>query len=182
MSLDREELAALREKYREMQRLRSAQDVDVAAGRKYTPSRDELRALARAFPGALAEIDRIPPSLLARRQQELDALLDREPLPARAAWPTWVRGWLGVHRGLRGALSIKAWLAGRREIDAATRAALEEALPSLPFAEEARAWLDALPDVASPPAGRLVDLVFSRVARDLAIEANGLRALLMPRT
>ena len=181
VDLDREELVALREKYRVMQRLRAAQDGDVGAGRVYTPSRDELRALAHRFPGALAEIDRIPPALLAHRAQVLDALLERAPLPPRSTWPAWVRGWLGVHRGLRGALSIKAWLAGRRAIDDATRAALEAALPSLSFAEEARAWIDSLPDVASPPGGRLLDLVLARVAQDLAIDPRELRTLLYPR-
>jgi hypothetical protein len=175
------ELAALRSKYREMQRLRSAQDADVAAGRDHAPSRDELRALAREFPGALAEIDRIPPTVLARRAHELDALLAHDPLPPAASWPVWIRGWLGVHRGLRGALAIKAWLAGRRVIDADTERALAQAMPQLSFADEARDWLDALPDVAAPPRGRLVDLVFDRVARELAIDVPRLRALLMPR-
>ena len=174
-------LAALATKYREMKKLREAQDVDVANGRTHAPIRDELRALSREFPGALAEIDRVSLSLIEARLAELEALCDRAPPPSGDALPRWVRAMIGVHRGLRGALSIKAWLAGRRVVDEAMIDALREALPSLAFSDDARIWIEDLPAIADPPRGRVVDLIFDRVAAELGTDRVTLRAELMPR-
>lgn len=175
----REELADLATKYASMLRLRRAQDVDVEAGREHRPVRDDLRALSSRYPGALAEIDRLPLGVLESRLAEVEALRDRDDASVDAL-PTWVRGWIGVHRGLRGALAIKEWLRGRRTLDADTRAALDAALAAMRHADEARAWADAFDVIAAPPRGRLVDVVLDRVARELALERETLRALLWP--
>lgn len=161
-------LTRLREKYVQMKLLRSATG---------DPDREVLRALAREFPGALAEIDRLPPELLESRIATLDHLCTRG-----GEAPAWVRGWLLAHPALRGALLAKAWLAGRRTADAATRAAFAAEVPTLPYPEDARLWIARLDELASPPEGRLVDLVFADVAAALGLtNVEAVRALLMPR-
>lgn len=175
----RDDLAALREKYAELRRLREESDADAAQGRAHHPSRERLKALSRRFPGALAEIDRIAFSLLEERLCALDAILERTAVQSEL--PPWIVGWVRVHEGLRGALSVKAWLEGARTVDAQTLARFDAALETLPFPEEARAFRDRLAEVASPPDGRLVDLVFDDAARTLGMDRVALRALLMPR-
>jgi hypothetical protein len=175
----RHELGELSAKYRIMRKLRVAQAEDHAAGRDHRPEREELRAFAAQWPGALSEIDRLPMVTLDARLSEVDALLAR-PRASLDDLPTWMRGWIGVHRGLRGALAIKAWLRGRRTIDRATHDALVATLDTLRFSEDARLWLDALDAVASPPRGRLVDVVLARVAKELEVDAHTLRTTLWP--
>lgn len=161
-------LARLREKYLHLKQLRATSG---------EPDRAVLQALAREFPGALAELDRLPPELLDARIATLDRLLERGGEP-----PAWVRGWQLAHPRLRGALLAKAWLGGRRTVDASTRDAFAAEVPTLPFPEDARRWIDRLDEVAAPPDGRLVDVVFREVALELGLDgAEALRALLMPR-
>ena len=179
MSSARAELGELSAKYRVMRRLRAAQASDHDAGKEHHPDREELKAFAARWPGALSEIDRLPMDALDARLAEVDALLARVRVTLDEL-PTWMRGWIRVHRGLRGALAIKAWLHGRRSIDGETRRALEKDLPTLRFADDARLWMDALELVASPPRGRLVDVVVARAAGELGVEAPALRRLLWP--
>ena len=161
-------LARLREKYLRMKALRAATG---------EPDRAVLQALAREFPGALAEIDRIPPEVLEARLATLDRLIKRDGEP-----PAWARGWLLAHPMLRGALLAKAWLGGRRSVDATTRAELSREVPTMPWPEDVRPWLERLDEVADPPLGRLVDVVFRDVASALGLpDADAVRALLMPR-
>jgi hypothetical protein len=161
----RDEVAALLEKYQTMRALRE---------HRGEPPREVLRELSKRFPGALAELDRIAPALLEERIAQLQAILER---PTVERLPDWVRAWLLAHARLRGALAIKAWLSGKRVVDGATRAAFAREFPG----EEARAWSERLDAIADPPGGRLVTLVYEEVARTLGIEADGVRALLMPR-
>jgi hypothetical protein len=150
------DLIDLREKYLLMRGLRASK-----AHRE--PEREELRAISRRWPGALAEIDRLAPDVLERRIRELDvAIAGGEP-------PLWARAWILAHRRLRGALAIKMWLAKRREGDLAS-------LPS-----EAGLYLDRIEEIARPPNGRISELVFGDVARELSLPASEMRALLMPR-
>lgn len=160
---ERDDVAQLLEKYRVMRALREDRG---------EPSRDVLRDLARRFPGALAEIDRIAPALLEERIAQLEAILER---PTIERLPDWVRGWLLTHEKLRGALAVKAWLGGKRAIDEETRAAFAR-----DFSHD-HAWSARLEEIADPPGGRLVSLVYEDVARALGIAAGDVRALLMPR-
>lgn len=161
-------LARLREKYLEMKLLRAASG---------EPDRAALQALAREFPGALAELDRLPPEVLDARIATLDRLIDRGGEP-----PLWVCGWQLAHPMLRGALLAKAWLGGRRIVDASIRDAFAAEVPTLPYPEDARPWIARLDEVADPPDGRLVDVIFRDVAAQLGVEsAHALRMLLMPR-
>jgi hypothetical protein len=160
---ERDDVAQLLEKYRLMRALREDRG---------EPSREVLRDLSRRFPGALAEIDRIGPSLLEERIAQLQAILER---PTIERLPDWVRAWLLTHEALRGALAIKAWLCGKRVIDDDTRAAFARDFP------DDRAWSERLHEIADPPGGRLVALVYEDVARALGIDAADVRTLLMPR-
>ncbi|MBI2395409.1 MAG: hypothetical protein HYV09_37920 [Deltaproteobacteria bacterium] len=163
-------LAELREKYRRMRALR---------GERWRPDRDRraLRALAREFPGALAELDRLPPEVLEDRIATLDALIDHGGDP-----PPWARGWLLAHPALRGALIVKAWLAGRRVVDQTMRDELTRTLGELRNAEDAQVWLERIAELADPPNGKLVDVVFRDVAAALSLpDAHSVRELLMPR-
>lgn len=156
------ELVDLREKYLRMRALREARPHG-------EPDREELRALSRRWPGALAEIDRLPPEVLDERIASLDAAI------AGGETPLFARVWLLVHRRLRGALAIKAWLAGRRDVDA------REPLPcELPV--EARDYEGRVDEIARPPNGKLTDLVFADVARELSLPREHMRTILMPRT
>jgi hypothetical protein len=121
-------------------------------------------ALARDFPGALREIDDLELDEIRRRILKLDAVLsgsgDREP-------------WMGAvalfHRFMRGALSAKRWLAGRKQIDGALEQEFAEAASTLEFPSDALVWAGHLAGVASPPGGHLTELVYSRMARALGI-------------
>jgi hypothetical protein len=158
------DLIDLREKYLRLRELRASK-----AHRE--PEREELREVSRRWPGALAEIDRLSPDVLEHRIAALEeAIAGGEP-------PLWARAWILAHRRLRGALAIKMWLAGRREITALTRASLNDA--ALP--NDAALYLDRLDEIAHPPNGRLSELVFGDVARELSLPASEMRALLMPR-
>lgn len=166
------ELIELREKYLRMRALRTAADDDRARGVAHAPDRSALQSLSHRFPGALAEIDRLTPARLDARIAELEHAIAERRAPA-----PWMRGWILAHAGLRGALAIKRWLGGRRQLDAQARAAFDAA--DLP--PEARAFRERLDVVAAPPGGRLVDVIFADVAQTLGIEASAVRALLMPR-
>ncbi len=182
----RGELERLHEKYLTMMRLRLASDADVARGVPHEPSRDELRALSRAFPGVLAELDRVAFKLLEERRDSLAALLEKTDPIDVVTLPTWVRGLFGYHRGLRGALAIKLWIAMETRRSAFAQAVptedeLAAAIPTLAEAELARAWIGWFPRLLSPPNRRVVDLVLARVGDELGIAPEALRALLMPR-
>ena len=176
----RADLLSLVIKYKRMRALRQAHDADVGSGRAHRPERRELQELSRRYPGVLAETDRIAPELLDARLAELEALRATPGIEGLVL-PAWIRGWLGVHRGLRGALALKGWLAGRRVVDASMREVLGRELAALRHADDARVWLADLALIADPPRGRLVDVVFDRVAEELGMERVGLRQMLMPR-
>jgi hypothetical protein len=105
------------------------------------PSREVFRDLARAFPGALRELDRMPMSVILRRIAELD----------RARTDGCVLLWMVVqahyHRLLRYALAHKQ------------RARLMNSPSILGVDEEFSSCLER------PPGGRVVPLVLSAIAR-----------------
>ena len=81
------------------------------------------------------------------------------------------------HGLARGVLGAKRWLARRRTVDAALLAAFACEAPHLPFSEEIQAWELDLATIASPPRGRLMDLVFARLATELGISEPTARTL-----
>lgn len=134
-----------------------------------------MAALAREFPGALRETDQLPITMLADRVAALDAAL-LDP----ACITPWMRASWSFHRLARGALAVKRWLATSTTSPAA-RGDLEAAIAtsSLAFPDDARAWLDDLAAIAEPPRGRLMDLVYGRVAAELGLSFGEARCLVL---
>lgn len=155
-------VAALRDKYERIRVLREAH------GRADEPDpRAEMAALADEFPGALKELDRLSMEEIVLRIAKLRAAEED---------PTLLEGWMlaqsEVHRFARGALAAKRWLATNELDETKFRAAL----PTL--REEAALFATALEDIAMPPFGRVMALVYQRAANELGITEPQLRLLL----
>ena len=104
--LSDESLAALARKYRTLAEVRRAKQ----RSGEHTP-REEMRALAREFPGSLRELDVLPLDELDRRAIAL------EQAGRGFAVQPWMRWMADFHALLRAALSIKARLRGARSVD-----------------------------------------------------------------
>ena len=133
-----------------------------------------MAELARDFPGALREIDELPIEVIRER---IDAIAEAEGDARRAA--PWMLAQLSFHRLARGALAAKRWLAGRPLTPALTEA-FTRAVPTLHHAADAAAWATDLAEVAEPPLGRLMDLVYTRLALELRMDVASARAAVMP--
>ncbi len=172
MSPSHQHVRALREKYREIRRLRE-QD---AAGSCADPKPD-MAALAQRFPGALRELDRLPMPELAQRLCALDAVLERG-----APVPDWVPLQIGYHGCMRAVLRVKRWFAGRSPADAA--AVLAE-LPARyqPAPDEpplASFDLAAVAAILAPAGGRLNPWVYARVAALHGVPPEAVRRAFFP--
>jgi hypothetical protein len=179
VGVPREAVSELRAKYAEMLAMRLA---DGHGGRGDRPARDDprrvrarMQRLADKFPGALREIDDLPLGEIRRRVAALDAVLagDREAEP-------WMEAVALFHTFTRGILVAKRWLGRRKRVDEALRLRFERELGELPFPEDSRGWAAHLETVASPPRGRLLDVVFARIGRALGLPAAVVRALVFP--
>lgn len=136
--------------------------------------RPAMAELARAYPGALREIDELPIDVIRVRIEALAAAeLDASQIT------TWMSAQAAFHRLARGALAIKRWLEGRA-LTPAIDAAFAGALEAMPEREDARLWADDLAAIARPPRGRVMDLVYARVARELCIDVAAARAAVHP--
>jgi hypothetical protein len=146
----------LRSKYEEMRALRLLEVSVRASGTPHDP-KPRLSALAEKFPGALREIDMLTMEEIEAR---IDALARAEREPSSAA--RWMHAMDRFHALTRGALFIKRELA--RRVSAGKCAPnFFDAAPA-----DAHAWRDDVDRIASPPRGRLMDLVYERLARELA--------------
>ncbi len=134
--------------------------------------RARMIRLASSFPGALREIDELELDEIRDRIAQLDAVLHGR-LPVQR----WMEALALFHALARGALCAKRWLSRRRQIDEALRAAYAAALTTFPYPDDARLWVGELERVASPPEGRIVELVVARAARELATTQADVRAL-----
>jgi hypothetical protein len=161
----RTDLAALREKYEEMLRLRLE-----STG---ADPRRAMAALASRFPGSLREIDELPLETIAARVSELRAC-ERDPGPAPARW---MEASHVFHAFTRGALCAKKWLAGRKEIDDDVRAAFDREVSALCWADDAREWRPHLARLAAPPRGRVTELVYERMSASLGVTSDEARVL-----
>lgn len=169
------DLRALRDKYEQMLCLRR-----LHARAKEEPGfvepdpRPAMAALARRYPGALREIDELPIADIERRIAELEAA---EADATRISM--WMNAQAEFHRLARGALAVKRWLAGRAsspEIDAA----FADALAAMPEREEAMTWAADLAALAKPPRGRVMDLVYAKLAAALGVDVGAARAAVLP--
>jgi hypothetical protein len=167
--IKRAALEDLHAKYAEMlamrvEHARGTEDVDEVRGR--------MAALATRFPGALRELDDLELGEIRRRLVALDEVLhggrDGEP---------WMEAVALFHAMTRGALCAKRWLAGRKHVDARTRRAYADAVGGLPFPEDARAWVNDLARIASPPRGRVSDAVLARLALELGTSERAAKRL-----
>lgn len=137
---------ALRDKYERMRRLRQLHEHARADPSFVEPDpRAAMAELARDFPGALRELDELPMAEIDRRL----ALLTAEHIEP------WMDAMVTFHALARGALAIKRWLADHEPSE------FQAALPGL--VPEAALWADSLDAIASPPHGRLMDLVRARL-------------------
>ena len=169
------DLRALRDKYERMLRLRLLHArAREEPGFVEPDPREAMAELARDFPGALREIDELPVDVI---RQRIAALAAAEVDTSRAE--AWMRAHASFHRHARGALAAKRWLEGRPATPDLI-AAFARALPTLQNAKDAAAWADDLAVVASPPRGRVMDLVYQRVAAELDIDVAAARASVMP--
>jgi hypothetical protein len=130
---------------------------------------EDLRELAREFPGALRELDALPLAELERRLASARRALDGEPKEALIEWL------LAYHALMRTALAVKRRLRGERRPTSETArgvAAAESAETGVPCSAE------FVVEVASPPRGRLNELVLARLAEAAGRGTEELRAAL----
>jgi hypothetical protein len=166
---DLRDLRALRDKYERMLALRALHH-----RARFGPDQDfeepdprpEMAKLADTFPGVLREIDRLPLAVITRR---IEAIVAAE---ASGRVERWMIAQVVFHRHARAALTIKRWLAGTKAITPELQAAFDAwASP------EEQLFADALGTIATPPRGRLMDVVHERVALVLEVTAGEVRSL-----
>jgi hypothetical protein len=193
----REEITELARKYDTIADLRARRE----AGSGVAP-RAELAALARAFPGALRELDTLPPDVIEERRAALGAALQGAPL---APWVTWM---IAYHATMRAALYLKARLARAaqpREREArgspgaassgdraSSTSSSDRAAPALSddrardLADEAARRFDLPIDdafvhaVARPPTRRVNAAVFARLGCELGVDPDVMWQALFP--
>lgn len=169
---DDADVRGLREKYETMLALRVVHERARADPSFVEPDpRRVMAALAARFPGALREIDELPMETIRARIGELAAAESGD------AVAPWMIAQTSFHRLARGALAAKRWLGKRRATSSAVDGAFARAIADGDLPEEALAWAGALAALARPPRGRLMDLVFSRIASDLAMDDARVREL-----
>lgn len=146
-------LRALREKYVEIRALR----VSSKAGDPADP-RPRMRRLARRFPGALRELDELPPEVIDARIAVLD-----DALAHRSDVPGWVETLVAYHGWMRVALRLKRELAhDAHNLAAAARWA--RAFRPGPGEPSSEALVGAVEAILHPPGGRLSRWVFGYLA------------------
>ncbi len=136
--------------------------------------RPAMAELARDFPGALREVDQLPLEIIRARIEEIAAA---EANPSVVA--SWMRAQARFHRLARGALAVKSWIGGRA-VTADLHDAFTDALRVMPDADAASAWAKDLAAIANPPRGRVMDLVFARLAHELDTDVASARAAVLP--
>jgi hypothetical protein len=175
----RDDLAALRAKYEEMLRLRLAHQAGSPSPEHADPRAVQraMASLASRFPGALREIDDLPLEAIRARIADLRGAEDG----GHAA--PWMEATHLFHAFTRGALCAKRWLVDRKiraaeALDDATRAAFRREAPALCWGADALEWADDLARLASPPRGRVTDLVYEKLAARLAAPEGEVRLLI----
>jgi hypothetical protein len=151
----------------EMRRLRI-----MAVESPTTDPREDMAELAGRFPGALREIDELPLAEIDRKLSDLARAVADETQIA-----PWMNATARFHELTRGVLAVKRWLAGKKAIDNAVRAEFEAIANDLPYAADVVVWRDELEAIANPPRGKVTDLVFARIARELSIDEDDARRL-----
>jgi hypothetical protein len=169
------DLRALRDKYERMLRLRqlharAAKEPDFVE----PDPRPAMAELARLYPGALREIDELPLDVIHARIDELVRAEGDRSLVA-----PWMTAQTSFHRLARGALAVKRWLAGR-PVTPEVHRAFARALDGMSGSDAARLWANDLAAIARPPRGRVMDLVYARLAGELGVDVSAARAAVLP--
>jgi hypothetical protein len=169
VSVVRARVLQLHAKYAEMLAMRLAHD---AGDEDPAETRIRMADLALRFPGALREIDDLELRTIRSRIAQLEAVLrgDKNIRP-------WMEALSLFHEFTRGALCAKRWLAGRKHIDLETQQEFAAQVANLTFPEEARVWANDLARLASPPRGRVTELVYARIAQALGTNEREARRL-----
>lgn len=179
----RDTLEQLRAKYAEMLSMRLAHESGMESKAR---ARQRMAELASRFPGALREIDELELAVIRDRIRRLDAALHGESRVER-----WMEAVGLFHSLARSALQAKRWLAGRKAVDAATVLAYEADVVDMTeesgavdadaadrgAVDDRLAWRTELARIAAPPRGRIMDLVFARVAETLGTTELEARSL-----
>ena len=159
-------LLRLAEKYQTLGALRRARALGDAV-----PERAVFKALADEFPGCLNELDTLPLEEIDARR---DALAAAAAGGARLDWMAWLDGY---HALLRAALRIRIRAAQRRAIDEARALALAQDASKHSGAAIDRAFVHA---VLRPPGGRILPVVFERLALLHGAPAATIKRTLFP--
>lgn len=166
-----EAYVALRDKYTEMLRMRRAH----AEGSEEDPKED-MRALARRFPGALREIDELPLGEIEARVESLSRVVDEG-----ADAPEWARYFVDYHGWMRAALRIKRLCRGCDGLQAAVARVRADYLPE---PDEPPPALACDPTIVGailrPSGGRLNPWIFARVAEAHGVTPDHVRDTLFP--
>jgi len=162
VSASPEDLACLARKYEALAGLRRARERG-----EPVPEAAVFKALAREFPGCLAELDTLPLGAIEARAAALARAAAGE---AAEPWMAWLAGY---HAWMRAALWLKPRLA--REGDGA--AALAEGAAAHAGVAVDEAFVQA---VARPPAGRLVAAVLARLAAIHGVPAEAIKRAIFP--
>jgi hypothetical protein len=184
MGVTLEMIAVLREKYREIKRLRTVDAEHVARGQAHDPKR-EMAALARRFPGALRELDELPLAVIEARLAQLDEAIESHSVPEWAALQ------VAYHGTYRFALRIKRRAARKGALDddalehviARLLAAAPELAAHAELDEPRLEELDAatLREILRPAGGRLHGWVLAQVAARAGVPAEAVAAALFLR-
>jgi hypothetical protein len=161
--LTRSDLHALSRKYRLLAQLR--RDAELEGGFRTSV----LIRLGREFPGALAELERLPLAELDRRQEALELGLKTGSVEP---WVAWV---VAYHRSMRAAIELGRRLRGRVDVAGALArelAAEAERITGFPCDVE------LVIAVASARGRELI--VFERLSRELGVPADAIRRELFP--
>lgn len=164
------DLDALEEKYARMRALRQVQLAAQADPTCAEPdTRPERIALAARFPGVLRELDELPLAAIEMRLAAVAAVRG-----AGAPVPRWMTAQIAFHRLLRGALFAKRWMSERRARGGAgARPAPSEFRRDA--IEEAWVWAEELDAIDRPPGGRIMPLVYQRLAAELGVDEREAR-------
>jgi hypothetical protein len=183
MQVTLEMIALLRDKYREIKRLRTVDAEHVARGHAHDP-KPEMAVLARRFPGALRELDELSMDQIDARLSELD-----DAIAARRV-PEWAALQVAYHGAYRFALRIKRLAARRGSLDdEALARAIERLLDTAASDQQgepdeprlADFDAEALRAILRPEGGRLHPWVLQHAARALGVTPTAVSRALFAR-
>ncbi len=171
MAVPSPQIAALRSKYVEIQRMREEHDSGTAVD-----PRADMRALAARFPGALRELDDLTRDELDARIRALD-----EALQDPSALPRWAELLVAYHGWMRAALRIKRLIACAPDA-AAAHALVHAPYTAAPDEPELSRWdADRVREVRRPPGGRLHPWIVTQLAADHSLDPTVVTTTLFPR-